>query len=97
MMDPKKVDVIVKWPPPKNLEELQIFLGMAGFYHKFIRDYAKIAVPMTDQLKAQGRAFDWGENQQRSFDKLKVAIATASLLAIVDPYKPFVLEIDASY
>ena len=46
-MDQDKVDAIVRWPHPKNLEELQIFLGMAGFYRKFIKDYAKIAVPMT--------------------------------------------------
>ena len=96
MMDPSKVEAIIQWPHPKNLEELQIFLGLAGFYRKFIRDYAKIAVPMTNQLKAKGRNFSWGEEQQRSFDKLKVAIATAPILAVVDPHKPFVVEIDAS-
>ena len=96
MMDPDKVDAIVRWPHPTNLEELQIFLGLAGFYRKFIQDYAKIAVPMTNQLKDKGRSFTWGEEQQRSFDKLKVAIATAPILAIVDPHKPFVVETDAS-
>ena len=96
LMDPSKVEAILNWPHPKNLEELQIFLGLAGFYRKFIRDYAKIAVPMTNQLKAKGRNFFWGEEQQRSFDKLKVAIATAPILAVVDPHKPFVVETDAS-
>ena len=72
-MDPDKVDAIVRWPHPTNLEELQIFLGLAGFYRKFIQDYAKIAVPMTNQLKDKGRSFTWGEEQQRSFDKHKVA------------------------
>ena len=95
-MDPDKVDAIVRWPHPTNLEELQIFLGLAGFYCKFIQDYAKITVPMTNQLKDKGRSFTWGEEQQHSFDKLKVAIATAPILAIVDPHKPFVVETDAS-
>ena len=95
-MDPSKVEVILNWPNPKNLEELKIFLGMTGFDRTFIRDYAKIAVPMTDQLKAQGRAFKWGEDQQSSFNKLRLALATAPLLAIVDPHKPFVVETDAS-
>ena len=60
-MDPAKIEVILQWPHPRNVEELQIFLGMAGFYRKFIHDYAKITIPMTDQLKAQGRAFTWDD------------------------------------
>ncbi|MCO5550174.1 hypothetical protein L7F22_003656 [Adiantum nelumboides] len=95
-MDMSKVNDIVHWPHPTNLKELQIFLGLAGFYRKFVRDYAKISVPMTNQLKAQGKTFTWGEAQQRSFEKLKVALASAPILAIVDPTKPFVVEIDAS-
>ena len=67
-----------------------------GFYCKFIRDYANIIVPITNQLKAKGRNFFWGEEQQRNFDKLKVAIATAPILAIVNPHKPFVVETNVS-
>ena len=47
-MDLEKVDAILKWPHPRNLQELQMFLGLAGFYHKYIREYAKIVVPMTN-------------------------------------------------
>ena len=54
-MDTDKVAAILRWPHPKNVEELQIFLGMTGFYRQYIRDYAKIVVPMTDQLKKQGK------------------------------------------
>ena len=96
MMEPSKVEAILNWPHPKNLEELQIFLGLANFYRKLIHNYAEIVVPMTNQLKAKGRNFFWGEEQQRSFDKLKVAIATAPILAIVNPHKPFVVETNAS-
>ncbi|MCO5576624.1 hypothetical protein L7F22_030439 [Adiantum nelumboides] len=51
---------------------------------------------MTDQLKGKGKTFTWGEEQQRSFEKLKVTLASAPILAIVDPKKPFVVETDAS-
>ena len=61
-----------------------------------MKDYAKVAVPLTNQLKAKGCNFFWGEDQQRSFDKLKFAIATAPVLSVVDPHKPFVVEMDAS-
>ncbi|WP_208972667.1 hypothetical protein, partial [Escherichia coli] len=48
MMDPEKVEAIVKWPHPTNLTELQIFLGLVGFYRQYIKDYAKIVIPMTN-------------------------------------------------
>ena len=52
----------------------------------------KIAVPMTDQLRSKSKEISWGESQQQSFDKLKVALAAAPILDIVDPNEPFVLE-----
>ena len=54
-MDPEKVEAILRWPAPKNLQELQIFLGMSGFYRQYVRDYAKISVPMTDQLRSKSK------------------------------------------
>ena len=95
-MDASKVDAILQWLAPRTMEELQIFLGMAGFYCKFVNTYAKISIPMIDQLKGVAITSHWGEEQQQSFDKLKVALATAPILAIVDPQKPFVVETDAS-
>ena len=95
-MDASKVDAILRLPAPRTMEEFRIFLGMAGFYCKFVNGYAKIYVPMADQLKGVAITFHWGEEQQRNFDKLKVALAIAPILAIVDPQKPFVVETDAS-
>ena len=95
-MDMAKVNAILHWPHPTNLAELQIFLGLAGFYRKFVHQYARIAVPMIDQLKAKGKNFTWNKEQQASFDKIKVALASAPILAIVDPTKPFVVEINTS-
>ena len=95
-MDPEKVDAILRWPEPKNLEELQIFLGMSGFYRQYVKDYAKIAVPLTDELKTKDKNIRWGDPQQKSFDKLKVVLVATPVLSIVDPNEPFVLETDAS-
>ncbi|MCO5568575.1 hypothetical protein L7F22_022274 [Adiantum nelumboides] len=95
-MEPEKVESFLRWPTPRNLKELQIFLGMSGFYRQYVKDYAKIAVPLTDQLRTKTKNISWGESQQSSFNKLKVAIAAAPVLTIVDPNKPFVLETDAS-
>ncbi|MCO5603397.1 hypothetical protein L7F22_057547 [Adiantum nelumboides] len=95
-MEPKKVESILRWPAPRNLEELQIFLGMSDFYRQYVKDYVKIAVPLMDQLRTKTKNVSWRESQQKSFDKLKVAIAAAPILTIVDPNEPFVLETDAS-
>lgn len=61
-----------------------------------MRYYAKISLPKTDQLRSKSKDISWGEAQQRSFEKLKVALAVAPILDIVDPNEPFVLETDAS-
>ena len=74
-MEPSKIEAIMNWPSPTNLKEIQVFLRLAGFYRKFVKDYAKVAVPLTDQLKAKGRDFFWGEEEQHSFNKLKLATA----------------------
>ena len=95
-MDKEKFDAILRWPHPTTIEELQIFLGMVGFYRKYVCDYANISIPMTNQLKEQGKKFNWGEAQERSFNKLKVAMTIAPALAVVDPLKPFVVETYAS-
>ncbi|MCO5587086.1 hypothetical protein L7F22_041032 [Adiantum nelumboides] len=94
-MDMSKVNAIVHWLHPTNMEELQIFLELAGFYRKIVCDYAKVAIPMIDQLKAQGKTFTWGEEQQQSLEKLKVALAFAPILTIVDSTQPFVVATDA--
>ena len=86
----------MNWPPPTNLKEIQVCLGLAGFYRKFVKDYAKVVVPLTDQLKAKGHDFYWGKDQQPGFNKLKLATTTTPILSVVDLYKPFVVETDAS-
>lgn len=58
------------WPRPKNLEDLPMFLGLAIFYHKKIRDYSKLVVPTTNPLEDQGHYIWWGGKQESNFEKL---------------------------
>ena len=61
-----------------------------------MRDYAKISISMIDQLQSKSKDISWGKTQQKNFKKLKVVLAVAPILDIVDPNKLFVLEMDAS-
>ena len=83
-MDPKKVSVILAWPVPQDVTALRSFLGLSGFYRRFIEFYSLIATPMTDLLQEQV-PYVWMPVQQDSFDTLKPAVSTAPVLKIVDP------------
>jgi len=63
-MDPAKVQAIQEWQPPTNVSELRSFLGLANYYRKFLIDYSKIALPLTELLKKSQTTWDWaGECQ----------------------------------
>ncbi|XP_028106839.1 uncharacterized protein LOC114305904 [Camellia sinensis] len=59
-VDPHKIEAIVNWPPPSNVTEVRSFMGLAGYYRRFVQDFSKIAVPLT-QLTRKGVAFEWSE------------------------------------
>jgi hypothetical protein len=93
--DPTKISAIQAWPVPKNITDLRGFLGLAGYYRRFIRDYGKICRPLFDSLK-KGE-FTWGGAQQlNAFQVIKQALCSAPVLALPNFTKPFVLECDAS-
>lgn len=94
-MDPSKVEVIQKWPPPRRTKDIQSFLGFANFYRRFIHDYSKITVPLT-RLTRKGTDWDWTDDCQRAFDALKAAFTTAPVLTHWIPDAPLVIETDAS-
>jgi hypothetical protein len=91
---PERVEVVQRYPRPKNLRDLQKFIGMVGFYDRFIPTYSSIAAPL-HALKRKGIAFVW-EDDQKAFDLLKQALCEAPVLQIPDFGKEFVLVTDAS-
>ncbi|XP_011639428.1 uncharacterized protein LOC105428693 [Pogonomyrmex barbatus] len=80
---------------PKKVKDVQSFIGLAGYYRKFIEDFSRIAKPLT-KLTKKGEKFEWTETQQNAFDMLKNKLTTASILKYPDFTREFLLTTDAS-
>jgi transposase InsO family protein len=104
-----KVEAIKRWPTPARQKEVEQFVGLAGYYRKFIKDFSKIAAPLTalcgQVTKTKGggaqrtkpkRAFTWGDEEQAAFEALKQAVMAAPCLAMPDPEREFIVQTDAS-
>lgn len=94
LADPIKLESMLKWLRPNSLKALRGFLGLTGYYRRFIKDYGKISLPLTRLLKKD--AFGWDELAENAFQQLKVAITSPPVLALPDYTKEFVIECDAS-
>uniref|UniRef100_A0A3B4GQD0 Gypsy retrotransposon integrase-like protein 1 n=1 Tax=Pundamilia nyererei TaxID=303518 RepID=A0A3B4GQD0_9CICH len=93
--DPAKVKAVVEWPEPKTRRELQKFLGFANFYRCFIRNFSRIALPLTN-LTSPKLLFQWSLDAQRAFAQLKALFSSAPVLVQADLELPFFVEVDAS-
>ena len=93
-----KVDAVQKWPVPQNVGELRSFLGLAGYYRRFVQGFSRLAAPLHELTHtADGRAYRWQpELHQAAFDRLKQALREAPVLALPDPDRQYVVNTDAS-
>lgn len=93
--DPEKVDAILSWPTPKNLKQVRGFLGLAGWYRRFIRNFSDIVFPITEVLSTK-KKFSWTAAAQESFNTIKQLLTTAPVLSNPDFSRKFYLHCDAS-
>ncbi|KAK1602085.1 hypothetical protein QYE76_017128 [Lolium multiflorum] len=94
-VDPAKIEAIENWPQPKTVTQVRSFLGLAGFYRRFVKDFGSIAAPL-NELTKKDVPFVWGDAQQDAFMILKDKLTHAPLLQLPDFNKTFELECDAS-
>jgi len=94
-MDPKKIATVKAWPKPKNLKDIQAFLGFANFYRRFIMGFSAIVKPLT-ALTKKGTPFIWTKGCQDAFQTLKERFISAPILKWFDPDKRIIVETDSS-
>ncbi|RVW70714.1 Retrovirus-related Pol polyprotein from transposon 297 [Vitis vinifera] len=94
-VDKAKVELIVKLPPPTNVKGIRQFLGHAGFYRRFIKDFSKISKPLCELLVKDAK-FVWDEKCQRSFEELKQFLTTAPIVRAPNWKLPFEVMCDSS-
>jgi hypothetical protein len=94
-VDSRKIEAMQYWPHPKTLKILRVFLGLTGYYRKFVKNYGKIATPLTALLKKN--SFTWTLAAAQDFQTLKMTMCTTLVLSLLDFTKTFVLECDASW
>jgi hypothetical protein len=94
-VDSSKVEAIQDWPTPTTVTQIRSFLGLAGFYRHFVRDFSSIAAPL-HELTKKGVSFSWDPAQEEAFDTLKDKLTHAPLLQFPDFQKVFELECGAS-
>jgi hypothetical protein len=94
-MDPSKVQEVMDWKRPKSVHQIRSFLGLAGYYRRFIPDFSRIAKPMNELLK-KGIKFVWSEECDQAFHTLRKHLTSAPVLTQPDMSKPFEVFCDAS-
>jgi hypothetical protein len=94
-MDPRKVEAVLNWETPRNLKDIQAFIGFANFYRRFVRGFSAAAAPLL-RLSRKGVPFTWSRECETAFQDLKHRFCTAPILIRFDPDKEILVETDAS-
>ena len=94
-MEKEKVNGVLSWPQPKNVKDIRKFLGLANYYRRFIKDFARVARPI-NMLTRKDVKWQWGVEQQKAFDELKGMFTTKPVLAALDLDKEFRVEANVS-
>ena len=94
-VDPAKIEAIEKWEPPRTPLEVRSFLGLAGYYRRFIQDFSRIAAPLTT-LTRKNVKFEWKPEQDNAFNVLKEKLSSAPVLSLPEGNDGFVVYSDAS-
>ena len=94
-VDPQKVEAVMNWERPTNVTEIRSFLGLAGYYRRFVQDFSRIAAPLT-KLTRKGVKFVWCDDCEMSFQELKNRLISAPILTLPDDSGEFVIYSDAS-
>src|SRR5512142_1521282 len=94
-VDPSNVESVTKWTPPKTVSQIRSFLGLAGYYRRFIENFSRIARPMTQLLKKDEK-FKWTAECDKGFEELKKKLVSAPVLNLADQTKDFQVYCDAS-
>ena len=93
-VDPNKIKAIKEWKVTTTIKQLRVFLELTGYYHNFVKNYARVAAPLTILLKKD--EFSWTPKATKAFERLKEAMCLALVLATPDFTKTFIVECDAS-
>ena len=95
-VDPRKIEAILEWKPPRTVSEIRSFLGLAGYYRRFVEGFSVMAAPLTKLIR-KGVPFVWTEKQQEAFEKLKKVLTEAPVLIQPESGKDFTVYSDASH
>ncbi|KAL0558788.1 hypothetical protein IC582_003370 [Cucumis melo] len=94
-VDPAKIEAVTSWPQSSTVSEIRSFLGLAGYYRRFVEDFSRITSPLT-QLTKKGTPFIWSPACESSFQELKQKLVTSPILTVSDGSRSFVIYSDAS-
>ena len=95
LMDPTKVEAMLNWEAPKSVMEIRSFLGLAGYYRRFIEGFSRIAAPLT-KLTRKDENFEWSDQCKQSFQQLKKRLTEAPVLVLPQENAEFVVYTNAS-